>query len=203
MSTTDDTNLLIVEDNPLIAADIQSFLQSEGFKIVGIAHDGVEALDMLASRKPNIVILDIHLGTGMSGLEIGEVIHDKYNIPFIFLTSFDDEKTLSEAQQHSPFGYIVKPFQERTLITTIKLALSNYNKVKQADIISKVGIEQIFDCKITDQELKIINALVQGKSYKAIALEIFVTQNTIKYHVKNIYRKLKIKGRSELASKLL
>ena len=196
-------NLMIVEDNPLIAEDLSSFLNSEDFTVVGIAHNGEQAIDILSNRKPNFAILDIHLGTGMTGLDVAEIIHSNYNIPYIFLTSFDDERTLNEAHEHSPYGYIVKPFQDRTLLATIKLAISNYNKAQNAETLSKDLVEQKFNCSVSDQELKIIYALIQGKSYKSVAEEVFVTQNTIKYHVKNIYKKFGIKGRSELASILL
>lgn len=194
---------MIVEDDPLIAADLNSFLNSEGYNIVGVAHEGAEALDMLVNRQPQFAVLDINLGQGMSGLDVAEVIHQKHHIPYIFLTSFDDENTLAEAHQHAPYGYIVKPFQERTLLTTIKLAFANYNKEKNSSDVSKELIESKFNCSITAQELKIVTALLKGKSYKEMAEEIFVSQNTIKYHVKNIYRKFDLKGRSELASELL
>jgi len=203
MTSNSDISILIVEDEPIIAEDLHSLLEASSYKIAGLCHHGEEALDMLHSRDPNFAILDINLGGGMSGLDVAEVINAKYDIPYIFLTSFDDDATLHEAQKHAPYGYLVKPFQDRTLLTTIKTALSNYDRMHQGHVLSKEKIESTFDCKITKQEFNIIQELLKGKSYHMIAEDLFISQNTLKYHAKNIYTKLEIKGRSELASRLI
>lgn len=195
--------LLIVEDDPLIAEDIRTLLLSENFKIAGVAHDGTTALDYLSNRQPNFAVLDIHLGSGLSGLDVAEVIHRDYDLPYIFLTSFDDAETLQEAQQHSPYGFLVKPFQDRTLLTTIRIAHHNFEQVKTAGPLSKTQIETKFNTKITEQEYTITTALLDGKSYKEIAALHHVSINTVKFHAKNIYTKLDISGRSAIASKLL
>ncbi len=202
MTSNSEISVLILEDEPIIAEDLHSLLESSNYKIAGLCHHGEEALDMLSNRAPSFAILDINLGGGMTGLDVAEVINAKYNIPYIFLTSFDDDKTLQEAQQHAPYGYIVKPFQDRTLLTTIKTALYNFDRSKQEESVSKESIESTFNCKVTKQEFKIIEQLLLGKSYQIISADLFISQNTLKYHVKNIYTKLDIKGRSELASKL-
>lgn len=203
MTSNADIRVLILEDEPIIAEDLYSLLETSNFKIAGLSHHGEEALDMLKSRDPNFAILDINLGGGMTGLDVAEVIHIKYNIPYIFLTSFDDEATLEEAQKYAPYGYIVKPFQDRTLLATIKTALSNYERINEEKTINKETVESTFNCKLTKQEFKIIEELLKGKSYKIIASDLYISQNTLKYHAKNIYTKLEIKGRSELASMVI
>lgn len=202
MTSHSNINILILEDEPIIAQDLHSLLESTDFKIAGMCHRGEEALDMLNSRNPNFAILDINLGGGMTGLDVAEIIHDKYHIPYIFLTSFDDELTLEEAQKYAPYGYLVKPFQDRTLIATIKTALSNFERINETKSLSKENVETLFSCAVTQQEYKIIEQLLKGKSYQLISEELFISLNTLKYHIKNIYPKLGIKGRSELASKL-
>ena len=79
-------NILIVEDDPVIGTDIKSLLRHEGFGIAGVAHNAIKALDMLSNRQPNFAILDIHLGVGDTGIQVAEVIHDQYQIPYIFLS---------------------------------------------------------------------------------------------------------------------
>ena len=192
-----------MEDQPIIAADLSSFLDSEDFKIAGIAHSGEDALDLLHNRQPDLVLLDIHLGTGMSGIEVAEVIHCDYHIPYVFLTSFDDEATLNQAQEFSPYGYLVKPFQERSLLTTIKLAMFQHEKAKKSDQIDLQVIQQKAIEPLSEQEVSIIDLLLKGKSYKQITDEKFISINTVKFHAKNIYRKLAISSRSELSSMLL
>lgn len=203
MTSNSTISVLIVEDEPIIAEDLSSLLTESGYKVAGVCHSGEEALDLLLNRAPTFAILDVNLGQGMSGFDVAEVIHSKYHIPYIFLTSFDDEATLGEAQKYAPYGYLVKPFQDRTLLTTIKTALSNYERTNESKTVTREAIETKFNCKITNQEYKIIQELLQGRSYQAIADKLFISQNTLKYHIKNIYPKLDIKGRSELASSLI
>lgn len=191
-----DLRILIVEDDPIISIDIKSLLKSEGFLVVGVAKDGLRAYDLLSSLSPNFAILDIHLGTGPSGIDVAEVIHDKYHIPYIFLTSFSDSDTLAAAQEQGPYGYLVKPFQDSTLITTISIAWSNWQRLqKKAPIdLHKIGVE------FTQQEGKICELLIKGFSYKQLCEELFISMNTLKYHIKNIYIKADVKGRSELTA---
>lgn len=196
-----EIKVLIVEDDPIIALDIKSLLTQQGAKVAGIAQNGSRALDMLYSLQPNFVLLDIYLGPGMSGIEIAEVIHENYQIPYIFLTSFSDPETVSAAANHSPFGYLVKPFQDPTLLTTIQLAWTTSQK------ISAVENESLHiqwgAVELTEQQQSIIQHLVAGESYKQIAAAHFISVNTLKYHLKNIYILFDVKSRSELTAKLL
>jgi DNA-binding NarL/FixJ family response regulator len=194
--------ILIVEDEPIIATDIQSLLVSEGYQVIGIAHRGEDALDMLSTRKPDFAMLDINLDGQMTGIDVAEHIHDNYKIPYLFLTSFDDEKTLSEAQQYAPYGFLVKPFQDRTLLASIKMASANFKRLQTSTPITKEQIESQLNGTITDQEFLIITNLQDGKSYKQIAIDNFISVNTVKYHVKNIYSKFNLSGRAELATRI-
>lgn len=197
------TKILIVEDDGIIAEDLNSLLIEKGYSIVGVAHNGSDALDMLVTRNPDFALLDINLGSGISGLEIAKVIHEKFKLPYIFLTSFDDEQTLQQAQSFGPYGYIVKPYQERTLLTTIKTALANFNASQSSPTLVRESIDKISTKKITDQEFKIIECLINGFSYQKISESLFISVNTVKYHAKNIYLKLDINGRAELYNRVL
>jgi len=192
-------HILIVEDDPIIAKDISSLLKPEGYLIVGVAHDGITALDLLSNRSPDLVMLDVHLGTGMSGIDVAEVIHRKYVMPFIFLTSFSDDDTLEAAQTHGPYGYLVKPFQDRSLITTVKTALSNFQRQQ---LQNENQLQNLSD-DLTAQELKIIEEVMSGKSNQQIAEHLFVSINTVKYHLKNVFFKCDVSSRSELITKAL
>ncbi len=190
----DELNVLIVEDEAIIATDIKSLLRKHGCGIAGAAYSGSRAFDILASSNPNFVILDIYLGNGPSGIDVAEVIHDKYKIPYIFLTSFSDEETLTAAQEHGPYGYIVKPFQEQTLLTTISVAWNNYKKSKE----SHTWEFENSNFQLSNQEVKICRLLCDGLSYKQICAELHIAMNTLKFHVKNIYTKCDVSGRAEL-----
>jgi DNA-binding NarL/FixJ family response regulator len=197
------TKILIVEDDGIIAEDLNSLLCEKGYSVIGVAHSGVEALDMLETRKPEFAVLDINLGSGMTGLDVAKVVHEKHGIPYIFLTSFDDDDTLVQAQNFGPYGYIVKPYQERTLLTTIKTAIANFRKSQTKSTLCRDNLNDISIQKITNQEFKIIECLLEGLSYQQIAEKLFISVNTVKFHTKNIYIKLDIKGRAELYGRIL
>lgn len=194
--------ILLVEDDPIIAEHLSQLLGSQGAIVIGRAHNGLRALDLLHTCSPEFVICDIHLGSGMSGTEVAEIIHQKYDIPYIFLTSFDDEGTLEQAQQHSPYGYIVKPFHDRTLISTIKIAIGNHKKKSTRGQLSRTSIEEKINTSISEQEFVILQALVSGKSYQQIAEAQHLSKDTIKYHAGKLYNKCGVKNRSALAGRL-
>ena len=194
-----ELRILIVEDDPIIATDIKSLLRKEGFQVVGHAKNAIRAYDLLVSTSPNFIILDIHLGTGPSGIDVAEVIHNKYHLPYIFLTSFSDTDTLSAAQEHGPYGYLVKPFQEKTLLTTIAIAWSNHQRLATKNEINFGKL----DINLTTKEKEICQLLSSGDSYKQICETLTFSMNTLKFHVKNIYSKLGVTGRAELTHKFL
>jgi len=198
LSILENIKILIVEDQPIIAEDLNSLLSSQGYKHLSVAHDYQAASDILHNRKPDFAILDINLGSGPSGLDLAELIHEKYHIPYIFLSSYDDDNTLAQAQEYGPYGYLVKPFQDRSLLTTIKIALSSFQKAKESTLLDRKKIEEKAVDKITDQEYKIIEQLANGLSYKQIAEANFTSINTVKFHTKNIYSKLNISGRASV-----
>jgi diguanylate cyclase (GGDEF)-like protein/PAS domain S-box-containing protein len=115
--------ILIVEDEKIIALDLQRRLERFGYSVVGMTSDGEEAVSLAKDREPDIVLMDIMLAGNMDGIEAAGKIRTLYSIPVIFLTAYTDEKTLERAKEVEPFGYILKPFKERELYTTIDIAL--------------------------------------------------------------------------------
>ncbi len=196
-NTNPKAAVLIVEDNPIIAYDLKDCLQDSGYKIAGVAHNANAAYDLLKGGQIEIAILDIHLGTGDSGIDIASHIQSEHKIPFVFLTSFSDQKTLEEAREQGPFGYLVKPFQEATLLTTIQVALDIFNSKQEQVSFDAIKRE------LTKQEKKICRALCKGNTYQEIADENFVSINTVRFHLKNVFVKAEVQSRSELIAKLL
>ncbi|MBB4079719.1 DNA-binding NarL/FixJ family response regulator [Lewinella aquimaris] len=190
--------VLIVEDDPIIRTDLRSLLRSHAITVVGTAKDSVQAYDLLRTAEPNFVILDINLGTGPDGLEIAEVLHDRYRIPYIFLTSYSDPATLEAAMQQAPYGYLVKPFQDETVLSTLAVAWSNFERLRQNRGIDLSGCPE----PLTEQEKRIARLLVEGLSYRAISERLFISQNTLKYHVKHLYAKFDVAGRAELVARI-
>lgn len=115
--------ILIVEDEKIIAIDLQRRLERFGYTIVGMAGEGETAVSMALELNPDVILMDIMLAGKMDGIEAARSIKASRDIPFIFLTAFTDEKTLERAKEVEPYGYILKPFKERELYTTIDIAL--------------------------------------------------------------------------------
>jgi DNA-binding NarL/FixJ family response regulator len=123
MSVTSQEKILVVEDDTIIAITIEGRLKQFGYRVVGRASTAQDAINKTIEFEPDLVLMDIHLKGPVDGIEAAKTIYGIYNIPVVYLTAFSDENTLERAQKTSPFGYIVKPFSDSTLKTTIKLAL--------------------------------------------------------------------------------
>lgn len=119
--------ILIVEDNVIIADDIQYMLEDIGYEIVGNVIDYNQAKEVLTSKKVDLVLIDIVLASSETGIDLGKYIRKNHNIPFIFVTSNSDRATVESAKLVKPNGYLVKPFEQQDLYTSIEIALSSFN----------------------------------------------------------------------------
>ncbi|MDH5671544.1 MAG: response regulator [Myxococcales bacterium] len=115
--------ILVVEDEAIIGMEIVQRLRRNGLDVVGLAKSGEEAYDMAAAHRPDLVLMDIILKGDINGIEAAERIIAAFDLPVVFLTANADRKTINRAKQAGPFGYLVKPFQERELLTTLEIAL--------------------------------------------------------------------------------
>jgi PAS domain S-box-containing protein len=152
-------NILIVEDEKIIALDLQRRLERFGYSVIGMASDGAEAIALARERSPDIILMDIMLAGSMDGIEAAKQIKARFQIPVIFLTAYTDEKTLERAKEVEPFGYILKPFKERELYTTIDIALyknSIDKKLRKQERLFSAILHSINDGIIaTDTDLSI------------------------------------------------
>ena len=115
--------ILIVEDEQIVAIDIQSNLERLGYRVVGAAASGDEACRMAASLEPDLVLMDVRIHGPIDGIETARRIRESREAPVIFLTAYSDVETLERAKQIEPYGYLVKPFAERDLQAAIEVAL--------------------------------------------------------------------------------
>lgn len=125
------SDFLIVEDEFLIAETISEILSNAGFLQVRIVSSVEEAIKEIDIRKPDMVLTDINLGKEKSGIDLGELLHKKYHIPFIYITSHSSPEILGKAKHTRPNAYIVKPFKNEDLMVAIELAL--FNSTKEAE----------------------------------------------------------------------
>jgi len=126
-----DARILIVEDEVVVAKDAEAMLESTGYVVPGIALSGEEAIEQVAETEPDLVLMDIKLQGEMDGVEAAEEIHERFDVPVVYLTAYADDETLERAQLAAPFGYIVKPFGERELCSTVQMALYRHRMQRE------------------------------------------------------------------------
>jgi len=120
---TKKTKILVVEDESIVARDIRNMLEGLGYQVSAVVSGAVEALAETRESNPDLVLMDVMLEGNLTGVEAAEKIYSEYNIPVVYLTAHADSQTVTQAKKTEPFGYIIKPFEERELQTTIEIAL--------------------------------------------------------------------------------
>ncbi len=121
-------NIFIVEDESIVAKDIQNNLIKLGYNVLGIANNGKDAIDQIRETNPDVVLMDIMIKGDLTGIEVAEQVRKFISVPVIFLTAYADESTLSRAKVTEPYGYILKPFKEIDLHSTIEMAVYKHQK---------------------------------------------------------------------------
>lgn len=195
--------ILIVEDEPAIADDLMDILEIQNFQVTGIAYNYDQAISLLSSDLPDLVFLDIALGGRENGLDVANLINEKYKLPFIFLTSFSDTDTINRVAALKPAGYLVKPFREKDIAPIIAVAFANQKIEKSTLFPSLEFINQFLDKELTKQEYKVLDYIWKGKQNNEIASATFTSVNTVKSHTNNIYKKLEVKSRVEAIKKVI
>lgn len=131
-------NILIVEDEGIVALGLEDTLQLEGYHVCGIADNGKEALRIVEREAIDLVLLDIQLKDDWDGIETARRLTEVKDVPFIYLTAFSDDETLERAKETAPAAYLTKPYQPRNLMIAIDIALHNFafRKSPAAPVVS-------------------------------------------------------------------
>ena len=193
-------NVLVVEDESIVSKDIQYSLKKLGYNVVGVAATGEKAIELCRDKSPDIILMDIMLKGDINGIEASTIIKESYNIPVIFLTAYADENTLSKAKVTEPYAYIIKPFKEIDLHTSIEMAFYKHSKeleiLKERDMLyniveNKENKEFIFVksksrlIKLNTKDIFFIEAL---KDY--VVINTLNKRYTIHSTMKDIERKM-------------
>ena len=120
--------ILIVEDESIVAQDLQFILEDLGYGVVAIANTGESAIAKVSQHHPNLILMDIRIIGEMDGIDTAKIILERFALPIVYLTAHADEETLNRAKVTAPYGYIVKPFVETELHTTVEIALFKHQQ---------------------------------------------------------------------------
>lgn len=113
-----------MEDDNLIAKDLEQLLEKLGYKIICVVNNGKDAIKIAEEKIPDLIIMDIVLKGELDGIQTAQIIKDRYNIPFIYLTAYYDNEIVELAQKTKPAAYLTKPYEEKGLQTAIQLAIN-------------------------------------------------------------------------------
>jgi len=192
------TKLLLADDHRLVLDGVRAALANEvDFEVVGEASRGTEVLPMINRLHPDLVVLDIRM-PGMDGQSCLELIQKRFpDIKVVVLSVYTDPQHIQNALSHGACGYIVKSINPRDLASALRQAI-------EGTVFNAVGIpdgdaESSAIGGLTERELVIVRAVARGLSNRAIGKELWVTEQTVKFHLTNIYRKLGVANRTEAA----
>ena len=173
-----ETTILIVEDESIVALDLETHLIQLGYQVIGPTASGSEAVKLVVNQHPDLILMDIHLQGTIDGIAAAQMIQDQFSVPIVYLTAHSDPTTLERAQQTHPHGYLIKPFNERELYTTIEMSLSRH-RMEQQILYQNQQLQGVVDAMpqgvaLIDQEYRIwsANHLGQDALMKLAGLRI-------------------------------
>jgi DNA-binding NarL/FixJ family response regulator len=191
--------VLIADDHQLILDGVRHALEESGeFEVVGEAMTGSQVLALVKRVRPDVILLDIRM-PGMDGLVCLDQIKKRHSeIKVIVLSASSDQKLIENVLKRGASAYIVKSVNPIDLPSVIRQAVDEtvYTAIGVPDASADAAAKSV---GLTSRELAILTALAQGKSNAAIAKELWVAPQTVKFHLTNIYRKLRVANRTEAA----
>ncbi len=200
--------VLICDDQEIVCEGLQRILETdEEISVVGISHNGIEALEQIEKTKPNLVLMDLKMPE-MNGIIATRKIHEKHpDISVLILTTFDDDEWLFDAIRSGASGYLLKDRPRSELINAIKGTVSGGAYVDPAvagKLLNNVaqGIPQhslSIDISLSDRELEVLRLLAMGLSNANIAKRLFLSEGTIRNYTSAIFAKLNVSDRTQAA----
>ena len=189
--------VLLADDHRLMLAGIRRTLEAaEDIEIVGEAYSGSQVLPLVSRTNPDVVLLDLRMPE-MDGLACLELIRKRHpDVKVVVLSVFSDSEHIETALKRGACGYIVKTVNPVDLPSAIR-------QVVEGDVYHALGLPEVDESAsaraagLTDREIAILKAVARGLSNQSIGKELWVTEQTVKFHLTNIYRKLGVANRTE------
>ena len=203
--------IVLADDHALFRDGVSSLLQAWGHEVVGLAAGGREAVDLVTRLEPDLVLMDVRM-PGMSGVQATQAIAAvRPETPIVMLTVSEDEEDLFAAIRAGARGYLLKDLeaaQLRTMIEAVARGEAAITPATAARIIrhlSSLGAagNEPAPERLTGRELDVLRLVTAGRRNKEIATELGITENTVKYHLRNILEKLHAESRTEVATRAL
>jgi DNA-binding NarL/FixJ family response regulator len=204
MNSTFKKKVLIVEDDPEIRNSFSLIVNSSQKFYVGSAYGSCEeAIKHLNADRPDIVLMDVELPGGMNGIQGTKIIKEKQpHTEIIMVTVYEDSELVFEALKSGASGYITKSANYLELLTALEEIIKG--GAPMSSKIARLVIDNFHvnpNSPLTKRETEILQLISEGKTYTQISEELFISKETSKTHIKNIYSKLQVKSKSEAIAK--
>ena len=201
--------VLIADDHALFRRGLEMVLDSEpDIEVVGEAHDGDQAVDRAAELMPDVVLMDVRMPR-RSGIEATQKIKEQLpHVKILVLTNSDEEADLYDSIKAGASGYLLKEISSEEVADSIRSVMQGHSRISPA-MASKLLTEfqamtkreddrqPLAPPRLTDRELEVLSLVAQGKGNRDIAGELFISENTVKNHIRNILEKLQLHSRME------
>jgi DNA-binding NarL/FixJ family response regulator len=212
-------SVFLVDDQLLFAESLKNILEmrTKDIKVVGVAHNGNEAIDKISKLKnlPDIILMDVRMPV-MSGVEsIKELQERKPDIKVMMLTTFDDDEYIQEALEHGAVGYLLKTIPPADLIASIRAIKAGNIQISPEiakKLVKNFGSSETHDNEINEEpywykylslrEKEILQLLLKGYTNKEISKKLYIVEQTIKNHLSVIYSKMDVHSRAKAITKL-
>jgi len=198
--------ILIVDDHRLFREGLATLLrETDEIEVIGDAHNGKDALIAVRELNPDIVLMDLEMPE-LNGIEATRLVANKFpRTKVLALTSHEDDEHIYQAMVAGAVGYVVKRVNRDELIKIIKSAYKGeiFFSPFLANIVLKKGSQTSYEISLTQQERRIIQLIAEGYTNEGIAKTVYISRDTVKAHLKSIYKKLQVKTRTEAAVEAL
>jgi two-component system NarL family response regulator len=198
MKKKNPIRLLVVDDHPAFRMGLAALIESEpDMTVVAESGDGQDAVEIFRREKPDVVLMDLRL-PGFSGVEAIIVLRKEFpGCRVIVVTTYDADEDVYRAIQSGAQSYLLKDMPKEEIVQTIR-AVHNGEQPLSANVASRLA-NRLQRQELNQRELEALQFLVKGRSNKEIAAALFISEDTVKTHLKNLFHKLDVQDRTEAA----
>lgn len=191
MSNPPRPSIVLVEDHPLMRASLKAILGDAGFAVIGEAESEVELATLLADATPDVVLVDLGLGSVQEGMRCLDIAQQRLpTTKTVVFSAFDDRSLVAEALARGAAAFIHKRTNPAKLVEIVEIVLAGKHYVA-------VDFSGDGNIALTEREQQILGHLARGLSNRQISGELWITEKTVKFHLSNLYRKLGVQTRAQ------
>lgn len=205
--------IMIVDDHLIVREGLRQLLETvDHIEVVAEASSGFQCLDLIDKFSPDIILMDVKM-PGISGIETTRLVCEKYpNIKVIMLSIYDDDQFVKKAIQVGAKGYVLKKVERDELINIINHVIEDRAFLDPNVTASVFGHfredqeasnDKAQSSRFTQRELEVLNCVVKGHTDRAISELLFISEHTVRSHIKSLFKKLRVSSRSQMVAKAM